>query len=93
MVEIKFIGFIAEKMGAQGMKVSLKQPVRLKDIVEVDLSKDRSIVLINHKRGTLDSLIKNGDKVMIMPVVSGGWRQRVEGTQKEIFPLILEVFL
>jgi hypothetical protein len=51
MVEIKFIGFIAEKMGAQGMKVSLKQPVKLKDIVEVDLSKDRSIVLINQKRG------------------------------------------
>ncbi len=72
MVEIKFIGFIAEKTGAPGMKVSLKQPVKLKDIVEVDLSKDRSIVLINQKRGTLDSLIKNGDKVMIMPVVSGG---------------------
>jgi len=72
MVEIKFIGFIAEKMGAPGMNVSLKQSVKLKDIVEVDLSKDRSIVLINHKRGTLDSLIKNGDKVMIMPVVSGG---------------------
>ncbi len=72
MVEIKFIGFIAEKMGTQGMKVSLKQPVKLKDIVEVELSKDRAIVLINQKRGTLDSLIKNGDKVMIMPVVSGG---------------------
>ena len=72
MVEIKFIGFIAEKMGTQGMKVSLKQPVKLKDIVEVELSKDRAIVLINQKRATLDSLIKNGDKVMIMPVVSGG---------------------
>ncbi|UCG04756.1 MAG: MoaD/ThiS family protein [Desulfobacterales bacterium] len=72
MVEIKFIGFIAEKMGTQVMKVSLKQPVKLKDIVEVELSKDRAIVLINQKRGTLDSLIKNGDKVMIMPVVSGG---------------------
>jgi len=72
MVEIKFIGFIAEKMGTQGMNVSLKQPVKLKDIVEVELSKDRAIVLINQKRATLDSLIKNGDKVMIMPVVSGG---------------------
>jgi molybdopterin converting factor small subunit len=72
MVEIKFIGFIAEKMGTQGVKVSLKQPVKLKDMLEVELSEDRCIVLINHKRGTLDSLIKNGDKVMIMPVVSGG---------------------
>ena len=72
MVEIKFIGFIAEKMGAREMKISLKHPVKLKDIVEVDLSKDRSIVLINQKRATLDSRIKNGDKVMIMPVVSGG---------------------
>ncbi len=72
MVEVKFIGFIAEKMGAQGVKVSLKQPMKLKDMLEVELSEDRCIVLINHKRGTLDSLIKNGDKVMIMPVVSGG---------------------
>jgi molybdopterin converting factor small subunit len=72
MVEIKFIGFIAEKMGVPEMKVSLKQPVKLKDMLEVELSKDRAIVLINQKRATLDSLIKNGDKVMIMPVASGG---------------------
>jgi molybdopterin converting factor small subunit len=72
MVEIKFIGFIAEKMGAREMKVSLKRPLKLKDIVEVELSKDRAIVLINQTRGTLDSLIKNGDKIIIMPVVSGG---------------------
>jgi molybdopterin converting factor small subunit len=72
MVEIKFIGFIAEKMGAQGVNVSLKQPMKLKDMLEVELSKDRAIVLINQKRATLDSIIKNGDKVMIMPVVSGG---------------------
>jgi molybdopterin converting factor small subunit len=72
MVEIKFIGFIAEKMGTREMKVSLTQPMKLKDIVEVELSKDRAIVLINQNKGTLNSLIKNGDKVMIMPVVSGG---------------------
>ena len=72
MVEVKFIGFIAEKMGTQGVKVSLKQPMKLKDMLEVELSEDRCIVLINQKRGTLDSLIKTGDKVMIMPVVSGG---------------------
>jgi molybdopterin converting factor small subunit len=72
MAEVKFIGFIAEKMGTQGVKVSLKQPMKLKDMLEVELSEDRCIVLINHKRSTLDSLIKNGDKVMIMPVVSGG---------------------
>jgi molybdopterin converting factor small subunit len=72
MVEIKFIGFIAEKIGAQGMNVLLKQPMKLEDMLEVELSKDRCIVLINHQRGSLDSLIQNGDKVMIMPVVSGG---------------------
>ena len=72
MVEVKFIGFIAEKMGAQAVKISLKQPMKLKDMLEVELSEDRCIVLIDHKRGTLDSLIKNGEKVMIMPVVSGG---------------------
>ena len=72
MVEIKFIGFIAEKVGSQGLNVSLKQPMKLKDMLEVELSEDRCIVLINHQRGSLDSLIQNGDRVMIMPVVSGG---------------------
>ena len=72
MVEVKFIGFIAEKMGVREMKVSLEQPVKLKNMLEVELSEDRCIVLINHKRSTLNSLIQNGDKVMIMPVVSGG---------------------
>ncbi|MGD2037485.1 MAG: MoaD/ThiS family protein [Desulfobacterales bacterium] len=72
MVEIKFIGFIAEKTGSREMNVSLKQAMKLKDMLEVELSKDRCIVLINHQRGSLDSLIQNGDKVMIMPVVSGG---------------------
>lgn len=72
MAEIKFIGFIAEKIGSQGMNLSLKQPLKLKDMLEVELSEDRCIVLINHQRGSLDSLIQNGDKVMIMPVVSGG---------------------
>ena len=72
MVEVKFIGFIAEKMGAQRVNVSLKQPLKLKDMLAVQLSKDHTIVLINQKRATLDSLIKNGDKMMIMPVVSGG---------------------
>jgi molybdopterin converting factor small subunit len=59
-------------MGTREMKVSLKRPLKLKDIVEVELSKDRVIVLINQNRGTLDSLIKNDDKIIIMPVVSGG---------------------
>ena len=72
MVEIKFIGFIAEKTGSREMNVSLKQAMKLKDMLKVELSKDRCIVLINHQRGSLDSLIQNGDKVMIMPVVSGG---------------------
>ncbi|MCK5205609.1 MAG: MoaD/ThiS family protein [Desulfobacterales bacterium] len=72
MVEIKFIGFIAEKMGTRELEISLKQPMKLKDLIEVELSKNRSIVLINLKRGTFDTLIKNGDSVIIMPVVSGG---------------------
>ena len=72
MVEVKFIGFIAEKMGTRELEISLKQSMKLKDLIEVELSKNRSIVLINLKRGTFDTLIKNGDSVIIMPVVSGG---------------------
>ena len=72
MAKIRFIGYIAERIGVPAMNISLKQPMKLEDMLEVELSKDRCVVLINHNRGSLDSLIKNGDKVMIMPVVSGG---------------------
>ena len=72
MVEVKFIGFIAEKMGTREMKISMVQPMKLKNILKVELSQDSTIVLINQKRGTLDSLIKNEDKVILMPIVSGG---------------------
>ena len=52
MAEIRFIGYITEKIAAPAMNVSLKQPMQLKDILEVKLSKDRCIVLINHQRGS-----------------------------------------
>ena len=40
--------------------------------LEVEFPEDRSIVLINQGVGNFNSLIRNGDKVVIMPMISGG---------------------
>ena len=72
MAEFKFMGFLSEMFGEKEMKISLERPRTLKDIFEVEFPEDRSVVYINQRIGTFDSLIRNKDKVIIMPMVSGG---------------------
>ena len=72
MAEIKLIGFVAEMAGTGVLNVHLDQSSRLRDILPTPLPEERIIVLVDQKGGTLDSLIEDGNKVMILPVVSGG---------------------
>jgi molybdopterin converting factor small subunit len=72
MTEFKFLGYLAEVYGKKSLEISLENPRKLRDILEVEFPEDRSIVLINQRVGDFDSLIRNGDKVVIMPMISGG---------------------
>ncbi len=72
MAELKFLGYLAEIIGKKRVKISLENPKKLRDILRVSLPEDRSIVLINQRVANFDSLIRNGDKVVIMPMISGG---------------------
>ena len=72
MAEFRFLGYLAEIYGKKRAKISLENPKKLRDILKVEFPEDRSIVLINQRVGNFDSIIRNGDKVVIMPMISGG---------------------
>ncbi len=72
MAELKFFGYFAEKAGARAKEIALKTPTRLREILPDGFPEINMIVLINQKPATLDSVVENGDTVLIMPVLSGG---------------------
>jgi len=72
MAELRFIGLVAEMIGAREMDVPLDRPRRLRDILPTPLPEERIIVLIDQRGGSLDSLIEDRHRVMILPLVSGG---------------------
>ena len=72
MAEFRFLGYLAEVYGKKRVKIPLTTQKKLRDILEVEFPEARSIVLINQGVGNFDSLIRNGDTVVIMPMISGG---------------------
>lgn len=72
MAEFKFIGYLAEIVGKREGKIVLENPRKLRDILRIEFPEKRSIVLINQHVENFDSLVRNGDKVVIIPIISGG---------------------
>jgi molybdopterin converting factor small subunit len=50
----------------------LEKPVALREILPASFPEANITILINQKVGYLDSLIRNEDRVTIMPILSGG---------------------
>ena len=72
MAEFRFLGYLAETYGKKRVEISLERPGRLRDVLGVEFPEGRSIVLINGRVGNFNSVIGDADKVVIMPVISGG---------------------
>lgn len=72
MAEFKFIGYLAEIVGNREVKIVLENPRKLRDILRIEFPEKRSIVLINQHVENFDSLVRNGDNVVIIPIISGG---------------------
>ena len=72
MSELKFIGFLADIFGKKDTEITLDRPTKLRDGLGIPFPEERAIVLINQRQGDYDSLIENQDKVVIMPMISGG---------------------
>jgi molybdopterin converting factor small subunit len=72
MAEFRFLGYLAEIYGKKRERISLENPRKLREILGIEFPENRSIVLINGRVGNFDGLIRDGDKVVIMPMISGG---------------------
>jgi len=72
LAELKFFGYLADIVGARAKEMSLEEPVALREILPSPFPEKNIIVLINQKAGNLDSLVKNEDSVVLMPILSGG---------------------
>ena len=72
MAELKFLGYLADKTGKRSQEVLLERPQRLRDLLSSPFPEQDIIILINQKVGNLDSVIQNEDRVVLMPMISGG---------------------
>ena len=72
MAELKFLGYLADKVGKRSQEVLLEKPQRLRDLLPSPFPEEDIIILINQKVGNLDSMIQNEDRVVLMPMISGG---------------------
>jgi len=72
MAELKFLGYLADKAGKRSQEVLLKKPQRLRDLLPSPFPEQDIIILVNQKVGSLDSMVQNEDRVILMPMISGG---------------------
>jgi len=72
LAKLKFFGYLADIAGARAKEMSLEKPVALREILPSPFPEKNIIVLINQKTGSLDSLIKDEDSIVLMPILSGG---------------------
>ena len=72
MAEIKFLGYLAEVVGTRTKNLVLDKPTPLRRILPSSFPEENVIILIDKKVGSFDSLIENGNSIVIMPMLSGG---------------------
>ena len=72
MADLKFFGYLSDLVGHRKIELSLEKPTPLREMLPSSFPETNIIILINEKAGSLDSLIKNEDSVVLMPILSGG---------------------
>jgi molybdopterin converting factor small subunit len=66
------LGYLADKAGKRSQEVLLEKPQRLRDLLPSPFPEQDIIILVNQKVGSLDSMVQNEDRVILMPMISGG---------------------
>jgi molybdopterin converting factor small subunit len=72
LADLTFLGYLAEVVGARTKNLVLDKPTPLRNILPPSFPEENVIILIDKKVGSFDSLIEDGNAVVIMPVLSGG---------------------
>ncbi|MHA1595002.1 MAG: MoaD/ThiS family protein [Candidatus Baldrarchaeia archaeon] len=70
---VKLLGYIAEMLGFRNRELNIGKGLRVRELLKgVNVDEKRIIVLINGKPANMDSILRGGEYVVIMPVVGGG---------------------
>ena len=85
MIKIKVIGFFREYVGRKDFSFFINQKITVRKLLEklspelrkyIEENLDNSIILVNDvsilNLSSLDTILKDGDEIAIMPVVGGG---------------------
>jgi hypothetical protein len=72
LAELKFLGYLAEVIGARTKNLVLDKPTPLRKILPSSFPEENVIILIDGKVGSFDRFIENGNSIVIMPILSGG---------------------
>jgi len=72
LAELKFLGYLAEVVGSRTKHLVLDKPTPLRRVLPSSFPEENVIILIDKKVGKFDSLIENGNSIVIMPMLSGG---------------------
>lgn len=82
MVTIRFFAIYREKSKVDKIEIVLEESIAVRDLLEIvkeripsikDLVMEgKGMVAVNHEVAQLDTIIKDGDEVALIPPVSGG---------------------
>jgi molybdopterin converting factor small subunit len=72
LAELKFLGYLSKVVGTREENLVLDKPTPLRKVLPPSFPEKDIIVLIDNKVGDLDSLIRNENSVILMPILSGG---------------------
>lgn len=76
-MKVVYFGYLSDVAGTREASVSIenRQGVRVREIIDekvIKLGEGSFIVLVNGNPATLDTLIKSGDTIKVLPHVGGG---------------------
>ncbi len=72
-VKVRYLGYLADYAGRE-VEVEVEGEARVRDVVKLppDVDPEELIYLVNGRPARLDTPVKPGDVVSVMPHISGG---------------------
>ena len=73
MVTIRIVSYLKDISGYEEKSFKIDRSTQIRELVSFpNIPDNRLVVLVNEKGARMDSLVKDDDKVVILPVVGGG---------------------
>ena len=72
MVKIKLLGYVASLAKFKKKEIQINKKVKVKDLLDVKISEDRVVVLVNGISASLEADVDNSDEIVILPIIGGG---------------------